>query len=148
MEVAGRRPPQELEPEAPPLKRKRGAAGAPKSGGFTCIRAGENNAYVQGATLKKGTKVVVDLSRLPSTAEGYNMLYVAASRVQQFADMFIVGYEHLRLRELANACPCGCHGASAKHKRKITSIAHNDAKLQCHLAWLDALLARRRAVFI
>lgn len=145
----GRRPPHELESEGPPLKRKRGAAGSTKVWWFHLHQGPAKTMHiVQGATLKKGTKVVVDLSRLPSTAEGYNMLYVAASRVQQFADMYIVGFEQLRLRELANACPCGCHGVSAKRKRKITSIGHNDAKLQCHLAWLDALLARRRAVFI
>jgi len=103
---------------------------------------------MQGATLEKGKPVVIDLARLPRNVDGLCMLYVAASRVQRFADLIVTGYEHLNLSELASACPCGCTGNHTGARKKLRSVAHRPQKLACYQRWLDTLLARRRAVYL
>ena len=102
---------------------------------------------IQGLTLPRGQKVVINVKGL-SGSLGYYMLYVAASRVQQFADLYIIGYEKIMdLKSMALACRCGCSGRSKAERRKLSSIEHSEAKLTWLHRWEETLLARRRVIY-
>lgn len=130
----------ETDPSEPPKKKRRRKQFWTFQGALR-PSSGQTAHTVQGSTLQKDEKCVVDLAGFPQSILGFHMLIVALSRVQSAANLYVLNYDHDMVRTLAKTCPCGCVTTGPHLK------THSKARLESFEKHMEALKLHLRALY-